>query len=310
MGLKEDLNELEPPDGVFSSPQGSLDRILRSIDALEKHLAGRHDQSSHGRGVSGPGSRTGFEGRPANPAGKDTMERFRNPDGSWTKERQAMHDEIVESFFRGKTPVDKPTSYMMGGGPASGKSTMVRAGAVSIPENTVKVDADEIKGMIPEYKSMVGKKNAGAASFAHEESSYLSKRIADRAAREGYNVLLDGTGDSSVESLAKKAANMRARGQPVEAYYATCPTDVAVARNVERAKKTGRLPPESMLRATHASVSRIIPEAIKRGLFDKLEVWDTDSKPPKKLASAKGTELTVHDNKGWERFLAKADEGR
>jgi len=266
-----------------------------------KHLS--HDQSTHGRGRG-----RGFMGKPANPSGKDTEQQFKTPDGKWTPERTALHDKIVAEYKQGKTPVDNPVSYMMGGGTAAGKSSLLRSGQVDIPKNTVKVDSDEIKAKLPEYQSMVAARDIKAAVFVHEESSYLSKRIAAESSREGYNVMLDGTGDSSIESLRSKIGILRGRGQEVVGVYATVPTDMAVARSVARAKKTGRYVPEAFTRGCHSSVSKVVPAAIRERLFDKVFVYNTSERTPQKIFSSVGSRDIVHNQEGWDAFVAKGEE--
>lgn len=251
----------------------------------------------------------GFKGKPFNPEGADTLQQYRKPDGSWTKERQALHDEIVADVLSRSTPVSNPRSFMMGGGPASGKSVAIRSGNVTIPKNHVAIDSDELKNSIPEYKAMTKKKDPRAAAFAHEESSYLSKRIMKEASEKGYNILLDGTGDSSLESLSKKAATLKKNGKKLTANYVTVDTEVAVSRNKARAEKTGRLVPEAFVRNTHKNISKIVPEAVKRGLFDEFNLYDTNKSGDARLvASAKGTKLRIHDQELWDRFLRKGEE--
>lgn len=237
----------------------------------------------------------------------DSMAEHTGPDGKFTPERQALHKKIIDSHFEGKTPVKGPIAYVLGGGPASGKSSIIKAGHVSPDKNTVHVDSDAIKAMLPEYQKMVQSGDPAAASYAHEESSYIAKQIQDRGSKGSYNTLLDGTGNSSLDSLEGKIKKMRAAGQKVVGAYVTVPTEVAIARNRERAKKTGRLPPETMLRACHKSVSAVLPSAIEKGLFDEIQVFDT-SDGVKKIASARGTKMEVHDSKLWDTFKAKANE--
>jgi predicted ABC-type ATPase len=260
----------------------------------------------YGRWSSGGGG-GGFAGMPANPAGRDTMERFK-VGNEWTPERKELHDKIVASHFEGKIPVDNPVSYMMGGGPASGKSSVIKSGQVEIPNNVIVVDADGIKGMLPEYKARVELNDPKAAGFVHEESSYISKRIQKEASDRSFNTMLDGTGDSSLSGLESKVATMRGKGQKVVAHYVTVPTDVAVSRSMARAEKTGRYVPETFIRECHASVSRVVPQAIERGLFDDFHLWDTSGSKSVHVASAKGSVLEIHDQKMWQSFLDKGKE--
>jgi hypothetical protein len=75
---------------------------------------------------------------------------------------------------------------------------------------------------------------------------------------------------------------------------------------MKRGAKTGRYVPESFLRATHAAVSRVFPEAMAKGLFDDAQLFDTTiNGKPQLVASAKGKDVTIHDDTLWNTFLAK-----
>ena len=245
--------------------------------------------------------------KPVNPKGKDSEGQHSSRTGGYSKARQALHKEIIDAHFQGKTPVSKPTGYLMGGGPASGKSGIIKSGQVSVPKNTVTIDSDHIKSLLPEYRKGVVGKDSTAAAFAHEESSYLSKQIHSKATKGSFNSLLDGTGDSGLDSLGKKVKKIRDGGGTVVAHYVSVPTKVAIKRNRKRAAKTGRLPPETMLKNTHKAVSAVVPKAIKAGLYDKITIWDTNGKPVK-VASAEGTKLQIHDSVKFKRFTKKGKE--
>ena len=258
-----------------------------------------------------------FIGEPSNPQGTDSASRNMTPDAptdpnEWTPEhfspeRRKLHEAIINHHFRDVTPVPNPEAHMMGGGPASGKSVAIQSGHIKIPDNHVGIDADAIKGMLPEYTQMVASKDEKAAAFAHEESSYLSKQIMDKASQGKYHLMLDGTGDSGLKSLAGKIQRMRAGGHRILGHYVTVDTETALQRNRERAVKTGRLPPEKMVKDCHAMISKILPDAVKSGLFDEFQLFDTNGDGAKRIASAKGNQLQIRDGGLWGRFLEKAN---
>jgi hypothetical protein len=232
---------------------------------------------------------------------QDTMQQYcRN--GVWDPERTKLHNRIVNSYFVGKMPVKDPTAYIFGGGPASGKTTLLESGIIDIPDNTVLCAGDGIKAMLPEYE---GGKNA---VLVHEESSYLSRVIAEKAATENYNLIMDGTGDNSLANLTAKVNMLNGNNHPVEAIYATCDVKVAIQRSLQRAIETGRYMPESILRECHANVSRIFPLAVAKGLFGFTKLFDTGFSPPKLIASAVGNKLTVFDTVAYQKFLDKAGD--
>lgn len=251
---------------------------------------------------------------PANFHGQDTFGKYTYGSeqwstGEWTPERQQLHEKIIANTMKNATPVDQPVAYIMGGGPASGKSHAVKGGGIEIPENVVHIDPDAIKAQIPEYQGMIAAGHTKTAAFyTHEESSAVSKMVQARSSQGGYNTLLDGTGDSGIDDLSKKIGVMRDAGQKVVAHYVTVDTDVAVSRSMARAAKTGREVPEHIIRETHAKVSRVVPEAVKRGLYDEFTLWDTNGGGVRKVASAKGSDLTIHDMDAWTKFLQKGDE--
>lgn len=258
------------------------------------------------------------------PGKGDTVNRYSSqrakggePDGStrWTPERQKLHDEIVAKFLATGKAVANPKFTMSGGGPASGKGYMLEQ--VGITKNgkpkkgQVVIDSDEIKKLLPDYKALVakgGKSAQLAASYVHEESSYLAKRIMEEAAKRSFNVVLDGTGDNGINSLAKKVKKFREMGYKVEAIYVSADTNMAALRNWERYIKTSRLPPEWMLRNVHSDVSRTLPQAMNDKLFDKVTLYDTNLSGQMRLvASANKKGTTVHDAKLWDDFLAKGN---
>lgn len=232
----------------------------------------------------------------------------------WQEQRvRDVHDPIVKELTGKARPVRQPTAYMMGGGPASGKSTVIDRGFVKVPENIVAIDPDGIKAMLPEYQRMVALGDARAAGFVHEESSYLSKRVLREAAQDRKNVLLDGTGDSGIDKLAAKVREMRLGGQRVVAQYVSLDTELAVRNATARAIKTGRAVDENVIRNTHRAVTEVFPEAVERGLFDEVTLWDTNinGQPRKVLEAVKDAngaqQVTIHSRQLWSDFLGKAN---
>ena len=239
----------------------------------------------------------------------DTMGVYHDPEtNKWTEEREQLHKEISSKYLKGKTSVDQPVAILFGGGGGAGKSTIKNSGALGDVSNYVNIDADEMKGDLPEYREMLANKVQNAAAVAHEETSYLSKKVHNDAGTKKMNVILDGTGDSGMNSVMKKVKKMREHGAKVVAHYVTVDTETAVQRNRARYEKTGRYVPEEMLRRAHRNVSQIVPELIKNKVFDEFTLWDTNGKKSKRIAYLEKGELKITDKKAWDRFIAKAGE--
>jgi predicted ABC-type ATPase len=268
---------------------------------------GAQASSPHERAVEKAASHSSFTAAPGG-AHVDTETAYRH-EGKWSEPRQALHTAILNKQLAGKKPATgKPVAVMMGGGPASGKSTMLESGSVVLPpdDESVHIDPDALKKDLPEFQKAAAAKDPRGAAFAHEESSHLSKVLTKDAARAGHHVVVDGTGNSDYDKLAAKVKVLRDAGHTIKAYYATNDVELAVKLAKERGDKTGRYVPEEYTRAIHASVSRVLPEAIKKGLYDEVKLFNTDVKGhARPIATAHGKHLTIHDEKLWQEFLAK-----
>jgi len=272
---------------------------------------GTHDQKSHGSWASNRAVRSSgsISDKDVESFKGGSAEKHLVSDGQggykFSDERQALHDSIVKEAISGVPKSSDPTFFMLGGGPASGKSSLITRGDVAVPNTNkgeaVLVNPDDYKIQLPEYKQQPVD---NAANYTHEESSYIAKRIQNEAFANGQDIVLDGTGDSSYDKASSKIQKARDNGYKVKAYYATIPIEEALKRNNDRALKTGRKVVPAVLIETHASVSRIFPRLSAQ--FDEVKLFDTTSGVKLIAERRRGSELNIRDNAGYRDFLAKA----
>lgn len=232
--------------------------------------------------------------------------------GSFTAERDELHDDFIAGMLAGHSPQEQPIFIWMGGGPASGKSTIrsTQSAVIGVPDDIVVVDPDLAKEVLPDYQAMVAEGRADeAAGYVHEESSIMARGGRDLAIDSKMNVLVDGIGNNGYARVKSKIDEARANGfSPVVAHYASLPTETALERAKIRAEKTGRVVNEKFVRERHADVSRTVVDLIQHRSFDELTVWDTDvpiGEPAIAIAVQKGDDFTVLDQAKWDAFAAK-----
>lgn len=314
---------------------------------VAKHLPGQHDQAAHAKGGAGskrstpkggvgtPGTTIDSYPEPVRRAirrkprtveynggtivkGRDSVWDHLVPDGEGgyrlTPERAAIHEEIITSKIKGKPSQDNPEMIIMGGGGGAGKGTLIDSGKIrDMPDKDTRVhiDADEIKMEIPDYGRFVDEgRKTEVAGWTHEESSMIGKEVQRRAIAQRSHILLDGTGDSSEDSLRKKIEGPRAAGYKVRGEYVTAPTLQAWEQNVGRASRGARglVPPGALVEA-HKSVSRIVPKMATE--FDEFQLWDSSGGRGNQVVVASATRggtLRVRDRARYRTFLDKADE--
>lgn len=170
---------------------------------------------------------------------------YRNPDGSWTPERQRLHERIIrEMIDKGlETAVpgegENPTAILLGGRGGSGKTTATKD---LIPDTGrfLTINSDAVKAMLPEYQGW----NAG---LLHEESSIITDQV-ERIARDlGLNVIYDATLKSE-GSAVKRMQEYQQAGYDVDGFFVHTTPYVSAQRAMARSLSSGRyVPPEYVL---------------------------------------------------------------
>lgn len=181
-------------------------------------------------------------------AGEDTKTQHTGANGEYTPERQALHQKIFDHFItpellNAARPADgqKPTFTILGGRGGSGKSWF--KGQVYDPAKAVVLDADEIKGMLPEYEGW-------NAALVHEESGDIFDAITDMAQDLGLNIVHDATMKTAAKAVAL-VERFNDAGYRTEAHYMFAPRQMAANRAVSRFLSAGRyVPPEVVLANT------------------------------------------------------------
>lgn len=202
----------------------------------------------------------------------------------YTPERKALHRQILKLLLEGAEPVKppaKPQALFMAGGPAAGKSSVLRNGSVVAPSAHVEVNPDIIKTMLPEYERLKQLDPERAAHLVHEESSDLAKQLTRLAQERRMNIVVDGVGGGKapkdepggVGKYHKKILDMRAKGYDVRAVYVGAPVDQAWNDAVERGKSSGRVLREALVRHEHAAVANRFQDSIQPDTTIPVEVY-------------------------------------
>ncbi len=166
--------------------------------------------------------------------------------GDYTASRKKLHQRIINSFKDELVCIQKkePIAILMGGSPASGKSTFLRKYApYLLKEEILKVDADEIRAMLPEYKGW------NATSTHMETKDIVATLLSDRTIGIPckYDIIYDGTMNNT-KSYIPLMKLLKELGYKVFIVYMDkVPEEVVKKRALERYKKSGRFVPEAVI---------------------------------------------------------------
>lgn len=253
---------------------------------------------------------------------KTTAKEHKNPDGSYKAERRPLHDKIMNKFFeKAKRPAEnqQKVAIVLMGGPASGKTSMVKQLVGDKFDDFVNVNPDDVKEEMPEYNDALdfmldGKRTSArdAAFMCHEESSELASEIYKRGVAGGFNLIVDGTGRKAKRHM-KRIKELRDAGYHVQVLMPDVDVDVAVKRVGDRAEETGRFvpmgpPPQNtpdVVRDTYNEVPKNF-ETIAR-MADEFVLFELNKFPPtKKWSGKQGQPDVVYDPAFIKKFSAKA----
>jgi predicted ABC-type ATPase len=235
--------------------------------------------------------------------------KYLRPDGTISPARQRLHDQIVEEYLAGKTSQASPQMLMLGGGPASGKSSVLRSGKFTTKalsgDDVVTINSDDIKERLLAHIPKKIREGKNWAAYTHEESSYLSKRIIAAAVERRVNVVVDAVG-SSVGGTLARISTVKQAGYRVSGLYVSIPVEEAISRAAIRAAKSGRLVQNAVIAEGHVGVSRAFSQVY--GAFDDFLLLDNSQAqglPATVIARFSRGRLAISDRSLYDAFVRK-----
>ena len=153
--------------------------------------------------------------------------------GQYTEARQRLHKVIkgkLRAGMRCSTSWEKPIAILTGGVPGSGKTTFLRKYAPNLTKERIfKIDADEVRSMLPEYKGWNSK-------ATHKETQDIYRGLLQDIS-EGkpcrFDILWDGTMNKA-ENYLPLLADLKKLNYDIFMVYVKVPWDVSKKRTLER----------------------------------------------------------------------------
>ena len=158
-------------------------------------------------------------------------------DGEYTEERKALHKKIYEKYASKKVCVNnrQPIAILTGGSPASGKTSFFKKYASFFTsDNIYKIDADEIRMELPEYKGW-------NSSATHDETRDIIRQylLSDENIGQPckFDLLYDGTMNKTKNYLPLIAILKKLGYKIFIIYMNKIPYKEAIKRSLHRFKE-------------------------------------------------------------------------
>jgi hypothetical protein len=247
-----------------------------------------------------------------------TTKELHAPDGNYPPERKKLHEEIISHFLdgKGKPPAGKkPVALLTVGGPAAGKSTLLKHLGENL-DDYVMIAADDVKEKLPEFQRALNLGNRKVTQpdgsvtsvpvtashsgwMAHDESTDISDELEKRVIASGKSAIFDGTGKNVPKMLAKIAALKKA-GYHVRVVMPHVPMGEAIKRLHSRSEDTGRTLPVDAAIDMHRKIPGNF-EAIARAA-DDFSLFKSGNPPKPIWTGGAGQEDKIHDHEEMSKF--------
>lgn len=180
--------------------------------------------------------------------------------------RMLLQDDLIHQLTSGSSrKADMlPWVVFTAGAMGAGKGYVVRwmheNGYLPL-EHFVTVDPDQIRTMLPEWPKYVEHNPLTAGNMTQKEAGCIAELLGYRALRDRRNVIFDGSlRDAEWYEQYFRLLRRNYPGIRIMILHVVADVEEVVKRAQERAKKTGRHVPESILRES----AEAVPKSVQR----------------------------------------------
>ena len=302
---------------TYDKKTEEMKKASAQADAMNKEQAYR-DNLAKGNDVKISNGQMTFKGNKVpdidlserGEPGKNSLADYVNERGQLSADRQEIHRQIIEDYFKGHQPYapeDEKVAMFTGGGGASGKGvfsgTNKETGERGVgkyysqDKNPLVIDPDEIKKMLAKAD---GKKlDAKLTGYYHEESSALAKQIYSTSLQNNYPTFYDGTATGKgIYGLLDEA---KKHGYKTEMNFVYSDWNTVHRNSLDRYAKSGRFVPISQVLGAHQKAYGAVENLQDK--LDSFKLWDNAGRKLTLVGeSSLGKKLTVHNTGSYERF--------
>lgn len=215
--------------------------------------------------------------------GQDSFQNCSTKQGKIKRQCENYHSRILKEQFKGVSSDRKdPDLYIMGGLPASGKTTVLRR---FVPEKTVVIDNDFYKDKLAvKFKSPSKKYKLIHAGLLHNEGDVLTKKAIKRAIKQRKNVTLDMT-FGNLEKGKKYIKRFKKAGYDIHYLGTQKYPHITMNHMAKRFVEKGRYVPLSYVEEKGNKISTNSWKA--RKYADSYIIYETNTYKPKFVAKSR-----------------------
>ncbi len=203
-----------------------------------------------------------------------------------TRERRILRKKITNKLYGEGAKVKGHRADIVLGLPAGGKSSAL-ATPLEKEHGSLIIDSDMAKEMLPEYANGLG------AQSVHNESSYISTNVYNRAVKNGDNIVLPLVGRNT-QKIKDLIDSLTSKGYSVHLHHVSVSVNTSKERAISRFNKTGRFVDTRYIEGLGLQ---------PKETYDKLKRYGKENRDKKWQTSERTYNERVSKNKGGQYIL-------
>ncbi|PEX49241.1 Zeta toxin [Bacillus cereus] len=226
----------------------------------------------------------------------------------YIEKRKAEHIKIIGYLINNDINTQEPPqAILLGGGSASGKSTLSKQWLDAYEKNSIPItyiDCDEIKLLIPEYENVKQYNEETAAVYVHDESSDIARELMEECIAGKKNFLYDGT-MKNLKKYQHLIQHLKENGYNIVVTVVDVPLDEAKKRAYVRFLETGRSVPIQIIEESHREVPKTF--YVIKDMVDEYTLYDTTGIIPKEVIEKTiDGNILIHNQGRLDEFYNKS----
>jgi predicted ABC-type ATPase len=195
-------------------------------------------------------------------------------------------NSAVESYFTditsGKSPVENPKGYILGGQGGAGKSTIHNIVKEQEP-NTVVINGDEFRELHPNFEKIADVYGEKAANHTQSFANAVANALIEKLSNDGYNIIIEGT-CRRADVPMKSCNDLKEKGYTVELSIMCTDKETAWNSTIDRYNEMkaqgmfARAVPREKYEETVKALPKNIEVLYRQGIFDEITLYNRNRK--------------------------------
>lgn len=179
-------------------------------------------------------------------------------------------------------PQQHPQGFVLGGQPGAGKSSLILKVKEELEGNVIVINGDDYRKYHPDYAKFQAQDTKDSAPKTQEFAGKMTEAILQKAIREKYNILIEGT-FRTAQTPIQTLKQFKENGYQTQVMIQTCNKELSWESCLERYNKMlevnpqeARYTPKEHHDLVCENLAQNIEKVCQSGFVDKVQIYKRD----------------------------------